>query len=105
MVATTPQAIIYPDGPVIDPASRHCTGAGCQVQYPDRSRQPGTGADQNQEIYRQQHPYRKEEMQGVSVPASVHNNKTVEQILNDLLARTNFVIEKEAWPGSLKRTG
>lgn len=43
--------------------------------------------------------YTKEEMQGISVPASVHNNKTVEQILNDLLVRTNFVIEKRgvAW--------
>ncbi len=43
--------------------------------------------------------YSKEELQGLSVPASVHNNKTVEQILNDLVARNGFVIEKKgiAW--------
>lgn len=43
--------------------------------------------------------YSKDELQGLSVPASVHNNKTVEQILNDLVTRNGFVIEKKgiAW--------
>jgi TonB-dependent receptor len=43
--------------------------------------------------------YTKEELQGLSVPASVHNNKTVEQILHELVARNGFVIEKKgiAW--------
>lgn len=43
--------------------------------------------------------YSQEEVQGISIPASTHNNKTVEQILADLVTRSGFVIEKRgiAW--------
>ncbi|MBO9636259.1 MAG: carboxypeptidase-like regulatory domain-containing protein, partial [Chitinophagaceae bacterium] len=39
------------------------------------------------------------EIEGVIVPASTHNNKTVEQILNQLVSNNGFVIEKRgiAW--------
>lgn len=43
--------------------------------------------------------YTKEEIENVSVQASTHNNKTVEQILNELVSTNGFVIEKRgiAW--------
>lgn len=43
--------------------------------------------------------FSKEETQGVSVPAATHTNKTLDQILNALVYRTGFVIEKKgiAW--------
>lgn len=43
--------------------------------------------------------FNKDDMQGVSIPAATHHDKTVEQILNDLVSRTGFVIEKKgvAW--------
>ena len=43
--------------------------------------------------------YSKDEIKGITVQASTHNNKTVEQILNDLVSSTGFMIEKRgiAW--------
>lgn len=43
--------------------------------------------------------YTKDEIQNVNIAASSHSNKTVEQILNELVSRNGFVIEKRgiAW--------
>lgn len=43
--------------------------------------------------------FSKDELQGITVSAATHTDKTVEQILNDLVARTGFVVEKRgiAW--------